>query len=168
MQTFLPYEDFDKSLRILDYRRLGKQRVETFQLLKSLGNTQDVLLDDVDVTGVNKGWVNHPARNMWRGYEGALAVYHDASIKAWLERGYKNTMRLRAKPGLWPLPPWWGNAAFHAAHRSNLLRKAPDFYGELGWAEGPELDYLWPSKGDLGVLPATSGAYVSGPPAAAI
>jgi len=28
MQTFLPYADFKLSTRVLDYKRLGKQRVE--------------------------------------------------------------------------------------------------------------------------------------------
>jgi hypothetical protein len=33
MQTFLPYRDFKQSFRILDWRRLGKQRVEAHQIL---------------------------------------------------------------------------------------------------------------------------------------
>lgn len=45
MQTFLPYEDYEESAKSLDYRRLGKQRVETYQLLK-------VLADQA----VGKGW----------------------------------------------------------------------------------------------------------------
>lgn len=36
VQTFLPYEDFDKTASVLDRSRLGKQRVETLQLLKAL------------------------------------------------------------------------------------------------------------------------------------
>ena len=36
MQTFLPYEDFEASAEALDYRRLGKQRVEARQILKAL------------------------------------------------------------------------------------------------------------------------------------
>lgn len=44
MQTFLPYESYDDSAESLDYRRLGKQRVETLQILMTLlgvkvGNT---------------------------------------------------------------------------------------------------------------------------------
>jgi hypothetical protein len=48
MQTFLPYSSFEESARILDYRRLGKQRVEAWQILRSLD-------------GITKGWSNHPA-----------------------------------------------------------------------------------------------------------
>ena len=33
MQVFLPYPDFKKSLESLDDKRLGKQRVETYQLI---------------------------------------------------------------------------------------------------------------------------------------
>ena len=31
MQTFTPYADFEQSLRTLDTKRLGKQRVEVIQ-----------------------------------------------------------------------------------------------------------------------------------------
>ena len=36
MQTFLPYPDFKQSAACLDYRRLGKQRVEGVQILKKI------------------------------------------------------------------------------------------------------------------------------------
>jgi hypothetical protein len=36
MQTFLPYEDFTLSAQVLDYRRLGKQRVEALQIYNVL------------------------------------------------------------------------------------------------------------------------------------
>ncbi|MFL6108162.1 MAG: pyrimidine dimer DNA glycosylase/endonuclease V [Marmoricola sp.] len=36
MQTFLPYADFEKSARALDTKRLGKQRVETIQVVRAL------------------------------------------------------------------------------------------------------------------------------------
>lgn len=155
MQTFLPYPDFEQSMRSLDYRRLGKQRVECFQLLKALGDPDSCDLSDMPdyteltINGITAklkvpGWTNHPATKMWRGYAGLLAVYHDAAITEWVRRGYKNTMRLRAKPGPWPAPPWLGDAAFHASHRSNLLRKAPEHYGQFGWEEPDNLEYIWP------------------------
>ena len=145
MQTFLPYPDFEQSVRVLDYRRLGKQRGECLQLLKALGNIRDVDLSDVDMTIPAKGWVNHPAAKMWRGYEGALAHYHDACILEWQRRGYQNTMRLRGKPdaGL-EMPPWFGDARFHASHRSNLLRKDPAYYAQFGWKEPADMEYVWP------------------------
>lgn len=36
MQTFLPYENFEESAWALDTRRLGKQRVETYQIMQAL------------------------------------------------------------------------------------------------------------------------------------
>ena len=47
MQTFLPYSSFDLTMECLDYRRLGKQRVEAFQILRALRGETD-------------GWTNHP------------------------------------------------------------------------------------------------------------
>jgi hypothetical protein len=145
MQTFLPYPQFDKSLQCLDWRRLGKQRVEALQLLRALGNTADVDLEDQDLSGGKRGWANHPAARMWRSYEGLLAVYHDGCINEWVRRGYQNTMRLRAKPGPHPVPAWMGRPDFHASHRSNLLRKLPAHYGQFGWQEPDTLPYVWPA-----------------------
>jgi len=59
VQTFLPYADFGESARALDTRRLGKQRVETLQIVRAL-------------TRPGNGWRHHPAVRMWRGYEEAL------------------------------------------------------------------------------------------------
>ena len=57
MQTFLPYPDFKKTAKCLDYRRLGKQRVECKQILNALQKRKG---------GITKGgWVNHPATKMW-------------------------------------------------------------------------------------------------------
>ena len=36
MQTFLPVADFVESAKMLDYKRLGKQRVEGMQLLNAM------------------------------------------------------------------------------------------------------------------------------------
>ena len=58
MQTFLPYTDFIKSAKCLDYKRLGKQRVEAKQIL-------NILLGET----TKAGWTNHPAVLMWSGYE---------------------------------------------------------------------------------------------------
>ena len=141
MQTFLPYPDFDKSAKCLDYRRLGKQRVEAAQLLVSLS---------IEVPGLNTkpnrkgGWTNHPARVMWVGYEEALCDYMNTMIAEWINRGYNNTMQfIRTRP-FYPLPPWFGNTEMHASHRANLLRKDPNFYGKYGWQESPETPYFWP------------------------
>lgn len=42
--------------------------------------------------------------------------------------------------------PWLGDPAFHASHRSNLLRKNAEHYGAFGWTESPDLEYVWPVR----------------------
>jgi hypothetical protein len=131
MQTFLPYPDFQRSAQVLDYRRLGKQRVEAMQILKVL-------------SGQSKGWVNHPAVRMWRGHETALQAYYNAVVEEWVRRGYNNNMPLEAVSQCGYMYPPWLNDEFCASHRSNLLRKDPEFYGEFGWSEPNDLPYMWP------------------------
>lgn len=139
MQTFLPYADFHRSAEVLDRQRLGKQRLETLQILRTL-------------TGVSDGWKNHPAVKMWRGYERALLFYGYCICEAWKERGYIDNQyvaMLSTPVGDYlsrhdPLPPWVGCERFHAAHRSNLLRKNPEWYGQYGWKESADLEYVWP------------------------
>jgi hypothetical protein len=139
MQTFLPYPDFDKSASCLDRQRLGKQRVETKQILLAL-------------LGQSKGWVNHPATKMWRGHEIALAVYGIAMCEEWKRRGYKDNLQsffedfLKAEGGKRSHrpPSWLGRADVHASHRSNLMRKDPEFYVFGGWTETGDLPYVWP------------------------
>lgn len=131
MQTFLPYPDFYASAQVLDRQRLGKQRVECLQLINTL------------LSG--GGWRNHPAARMWSGYEDALCRYMQEVIDEWVHRGYKNNMIVPKHAADSALPPWFGDAAFHASHRSNLLRKDPIWYGQFGWSERPDLEYVWPT-----------------------
>src|SRR3954453_4719118 len=123
MQTFLPYADFGASSIALDDRGLGKQRVETFQILRAL-------------TWPNYAWKNHPAVRMWRGFVPALVAYGLANCAEWVRRGFSDTgeaSRLAFPAGrrpteveLWrrgQLPAWLGLPALHLSHRSALLRK---------------------------------------------
>jgi hypothetical protein len=130
MQTFLPYPSFERSARCLDWRRLGKQRLEARQILRALQHGSG-------------GWFNHPAVRMWLGFEPALVSYGNVMIIEWSQRGYHNTMELLTVMGL-EQPPWLGMEKLHASHRSNLLRKDPEWYAQFGWLEGPELPYYWP------------------------
>lgn len=134
MNTFLPHPDFNVSARCLDRARLGKQRVEALQILNVL-------------TGQSRGWRHHPAVLMWQGYTDALMEYHNACLLEWIRRGYRNTMPFLHGDSVVSMhPPWLGNEAFHSAHRSNLLRKDPSWYGQFGWIESPDLPYVWPVK----------------------
>lgn len=142
MQTFLPYADFAQTASSLDQMRLGKQRVETFQIMKALLG--------------GGGWQNHPATLMWKGYERALLSYQEAICAEWTSRGYKDTTlektrdlfqqhRSLADPVV--MPPWHGVEAFHKSHRSNLLRKNAAFYSPKFEQDlTDDLPYYWPTK----------------------
>jgi len=143
VQTFLPYPDLRASCVVLDDRRLGKQRVETFQILRAL-------------TWPEYAWKNHPAVRMWRGFVPALVEYGLENCREWTRRGYADTVAGQLvgwtggeAPSGAPLPPWFGVEALHLSHRSALLRKDPAFYrplfDALGNADEPDdLPYLWP------------------------
>lgn len=131
MQTFLPYSDFEKSAKVLDYRRLGKQRVEAFQILNVLENKTNKI-----------GWKNHPAVKMWRGFEDALKQYQRIMILEWIRRGYKNNMKIPEENKNFKIPFWINNEEFHASHRSNLKRKDSIYYAQF--TEPNDLPYIWP------------------------
>lgn len=165
MQTFLPVADFEESARLLDSPRLGKQRVETLQILRALE------LPDY-------GWANHPAALMWRGRTAALVAYGLAMVRGWRERGFADTTDAQiaefapdvvgvaqedlAAAGL--LPSWVGDEALHRSHRSNLIAKDPAFYrGRFAERFGPEPDdlpYVWPGPDDLPPAPEPEGVRV--------
>lgn len=139
MQTFLPFPSFKESAKCLDVKRLGKQRVETLQILQTL------------VYGSK--WRNHPAVRMWRGYVPALVEYGVAICEEWISRGYKDTCLDKIKAfGCFnnDRPKWLGNEAFHAAHRRILLGKNYNWYSQFNWIELPaykangKWPYLWP------------------------
>lgn len=132
MQTFMPYADFKKSVQCLDYRRLGKQRVEAYQI-------HNIITKQT----TKKGWLSHPAVLMWKDNPNSLAEYHNECVIEWIKRGYKNTMLLLYVKKE-ALPFWFGNEIFHASHRSNLLRKDYDYYKQYGWKEDNTLPYYWP------------------------
>ena len=143
MQTFLPYDSFKESARVLDRQRLGKQRVEAYQILRALN-------------GESKGWVNHPATNMWRGYEKSLVVYGTTICAEWKARGYKDAMQARIGEYFYKfpesedgLPSWFGNDEFHLSHRSNLVRKFPEHYLQYWPGMSPDLEYVWPVGREL-------------------
>jgi hypothetical protein len=132
--TFLPYYSFTKSLQCLDDKRLGKQRVEAMQILNALE------------PGSASRWRNHPAVKMWKGWEKALHLYKDLAMIEWRDRGFNNAMALTfgGLPNSEVEYPSWLTPEFCAAHRSNLLRKDPVFYGRYGWTEPRNLPYIWP------------------------
>lgn len=136
MNTFLPYPDFQQSAQVLDNKRLSKQRVECLQILKALSDP-------------TYGWQNHPAVRMWRYWNISLATYGNFVCLEWIKRGFKDSLLpfFEAHSAInihtQPIPPQF-TKAFHASHRSNLLRKDPIHYGQFGWTEPNDLPYVWP------------------------
>lgn len=157
MQTFLPYGDFQAAARSLDYKRLGKQRVEAWQIYQAITNPQ-------------YGWQNHPAVLQWKGYEYHLAVYGAVICGEWTSRGYKDTLRNRFVEAVYKAQltstPWWlGNKQYHDSHRRMLLHKDYEWYSKAFGEEDTAYlmqfpaEYWWPSKHVLkGDLNATSNA----------
>lgn len=139
MQTFMPHDNYFESGQALDDKRLGKQRVEAYQILKALRG-------HYDNTGA---WVNHPATRMWAGYETELATYGQVICLEWQRRGFDDSL----------LPmfqfnrsyddskkPWWVNdTLLHLTHQSNLVRKNGDYYL---WDVPSNLPYVWPLLDD--------------------
>src|SRR5438270_301007 len=165
MQTFVPVADFEQGARLLDSPRLGKQRVETLQILRALE------LPDY-------GWANHPAVLMWRGRTPALVSYGLAMVGVWRERGFGDSTHAQIAEfapevvgvgqadlsGAGLLPSWVGNEELHRSHRSNLLAKDPAFYRprftELFGPEPDDLPYVWPGSDDVPPAPEPEGARV--------
>lgn len=150
MQTFLPYADFTATADVLDPRRLGKQRVETIQVLRAL-------------TVPGYGWRHHPAARMWTGYEEALVRYGLEICDRWCGLGHGDTCAgtlvadLSERTGCgargtrtvspWRRPAsWLGDPAFHRSHRSALVRKDPVFYRSRFPDVPDDLPYVWPAS----------------------
>ncbi len=141
MQTFLPYADFKQSAKVLDRQRLGKQRLEVYQLLNSITRLKN---------GENyRGWTNHPCRKMWQNFSNALVEYGVIVCDEWISRGYKDTLRGRIleyynQNETSDYPPFIGNEDFHRTHRSKLIQKKPEHYRSLFPNTPENLEYIWP------------------------
>jgi hypothetical protein len=160
VQTFLPFSDFAASAAALDLRRLGKQRVETLQILRAL-------------TFEDYGWRNHPAVTMWSGYTEALVAYGVAVTTRWQQAGFADTVRpqllefldagaVRSQEELGEqgeLPPWLGDSSLHRSHRAALLRKDPEHYALFGDVD-PDLPYVWPPSAPAPTSTAPITAWV--------
>lgn len=135
--THSNYVDTAKSL---DNKRLGKQRVEAYQILKAIRGDY----------GTNGAWVNHPATNMWRNHEYELALYGLTISVEFYERGHDgynmmmkftdlcNELQSNNRKSY----PWWvNNQLLLLTHQSNLVRKNPDHY-EFNVPNN--IPYVWP------------------------
>jgi hypothetical protein len=149
MQTFLPFPDFTATARVLDHRRLGKQRVEALQIQRALV-----------VPGY--GWGRHPAVRMWAGHEEALVRYGLEICTVWRAQGFQDTCAATMRSDLarakeithvrtqdelaeaGALPGWFGDPALHRSHRSALVRKDPAHYRRFFPGVPADLPFVWP------------------------
>lgn len=146
LMTLLPLPDFDASARCLDRQRLSRQCQDARMILEALLGRAHTAKR-----------LPQPGVQMWKGYEKALALYgiavcerssspaiHD-NLRTWfvymVEPGPSGVVHVK-----WP--KWFGHKDFHASHRSYLLKHSPEFYGPLGWPDGPDLPLVWPEPLD--------------------
>ena len=142
----------------LDYRRLGKQRIEAKQIIESLENN-------------SLGWSKHPATLSFSKNIDSLKAYYNICIQEWINRGYKCNMKIydeideskysplicefdgkkaifhedneKSYPKFVSFPPYF------YAHRASLYRKNNNFYSSKNFPEEYlEKGYFWPSKFD--------------------
>lgn len=113
---------------------------------------------------IPKGWVNHPAVQMWKGYESLLWVYVLSMVKEWRMRGFKSTIATKATQTMdaalekhkitkmGGLPDWMKDKdkfeAIASSHRTALLTKDYEWYSQFGWQEDEGVapthyDYIW-------------------------
>ncbi len=133
--VFIPYGDPIEIAKVLDYKRLGKQRVEARQILAI-------------ITGEAKwtAWRNHPAVIMWRDFPDALKYYYNIMIREWIARGYVNHMT-EYKLDQVPEMPWFMSCnPVLLSHRATLLRK--DYSHYIRYFTAPRTymtrNVLWP------------------------
>jgi predicted DNA-binding transcriptional regulator AlpA len=140
MQTFITHEHYTDTARALDNKRLGKQRVEAYQILKALRG-------DYADTGA---WVNHPATVMWRNNPYELALYGLTVSMEFYERGFDgfnmvetfNILMLEFGDNNKECAPWFvNNELLRITHQSNLMRKDSDFYQ---FDVPNNIPYVWP------------------------
>ncbi len=161
MQTFLAYKSFEESAKVLDNKRLGKQRVECLQLLKALKQGQHCMYNlaekkylygnVVSADGYqirSTPWYNHTATQMWVKYPAALISYGMAICYEWTKRGFKDTCGDKISHyyeifQVYETPKWLGDERLHSSHRAALLAKNNSWYSQFGWKEIPEINYFW-------------------------
>lgn len=139
MQTFMTHNNYVDTAKALDNKRLGKQRVEAYQILKALRG-------DYNDTGA---WVNHPATVMWRGHEYDLALYGLTMSIEWYERGNQDSMMDifssfmdKHESDNTDSYPWWvNNELLNLTHQSNLVRKDASLYT---FDVPDNIPYVWP------------------------
>jgi hypothetical protein len=164
MQTFMPYNDFARTAKSLDNKRLNKQALEAWQIMLT-----NLHLDPNNGHRPPRGWFNHPAAVMWRGHEQALLTYIEAMVEEWKGRGYKSTILDKATNTFVfaiendltmyeddvIMPTWIENKLLldklTETHRLALLTKNYEWYSQFDWPEDhgfqpATYEYFWPGN----------------------
>ncbi len=152
-----------KWIKKLDYKRLGKQRVEAKQIID--------ILEYYDENGEmpDAGWTNHKVTKMWIGHTKALKVYFNYVVRQWVKRGYKNNYeyydvedceiieckfdgtraKFSKKADENTFPIWYSFPPFYLSQRAALIMKEKDYYEDIFLDDEVEpymyKGYLWPS-----------------------
>ena len=176
MKTFVPFsgstpeEGILRSLLCLDDKRLGKQRVETYQIWKMVrGLPFDNTKRPANHASLQPmAWSRHPAVAQWMGYADALALYLLVSLRLWGGRLSPNTGRPYSNEGMqgnvdrWRIeftekepgvrvtfantafPPWWGDVRIHDSDKAILYRKDKNYYAAFRPYALVYEQYCWP------------------------
>lgn len=144
MQIFLPFPDFEESCNALDTVRLGKQRIEAFQIWKAA------------TSATKNGWSNHVVTRMWKDYLVALRKYLIICCRVYGSRKTKkgkfcqNTKMLQhieenrlevQEHETVVMPPWIGNSQFHDSHKSMLYHKGVQNVADGLFKENPYANF---------------------------
>ena len=144
MQVFLPEPSFSKSAKALDYRRLVKQLLEGRQIMTVLAGES-----------TSRGWINHPAVKMFKGYERTLYAYLFAIRDEMEARGYKwqtnwdviqDTYMRNFLSESQSLPYWMEDEELFnkviTTHRGRLWEKDPIYYEDYQEEGSYFMDYV--------------------------
>ena len=141
MQTFLPSFVYEYSAQALDSKRLNKQVLEGYQIMKILSGASE--------TGA---WRNHPAVLMWKNAEVELYSYIQHMIYEANWRGIKtdkNAANLKVlerefsknwkdNTPIWTKPQHMQRVII--THQANLYRKDPIIYARYATAKDSEFN----------------------------
>jgi len=116
MQVFMPYTNITQSVKCLDNKRLGKQRIEIKYMLEMMYGM----------------WPErkHPVITMWEDYPNFLHVIYYNTVCEWIDRGCKNTLpvELEFMHDDWTVPPWLEDYTYQ--YKALLLHKDYEFYSK--------------------------------------
>jgi hypothetical protein len=138
-QTFLPYEDFEKSAAVLDNKRLNSSINEGYEAyIFNLGNP-------------NNKPIRHPNGHcifrLWGQYETVLRIYLQALIREAKSRSMQpmdTEWFTDLEPELVSKPEWLGSPIFHELYQRHLVSKDFEYYKKYFHHQVPISGYLAP------------------------